>query len=242
MIKVYALLPRRPDISAEEFHHHWATVHRKHALRITRLRRYVQAHRLDRDLAGIDTAPYDGIPEVWYDSLASAIGQSSDPDYTEHAQRDEPSFVEMARIAWVMTDERLVLDELVLEDDDDVGKALVFVRRPAGTEPAPFARAWPGAAANAIRALPGVRRAAVSTTLAETYRDDEPAYDGVLELWWRDLPALDAGWRTGGPSALAALGEVAALDRSHAAVVHELRVIWPGPDRTPAPTQEEAAR
>lgn len=234
MIKVYALLPKRPDITAERFHEHWSTIHREHALRIDRLRRYVQAHRIHEDLPGIATSPYEGVPEVWYDSRESALGQQDDPSYTEYAQRDEPNFVDMTGIAWVHTDERLLRDDLPLEQDTDVAKLLLFVKRAAGTSPETFAERWPAVAAD-LAAGTGVGRAAMATTLPAQYAEAEPTYDGVLELWWSDLDALRAGWAAHGPAVLGGLAGIADVDRSRAHVAYELRVIWPGPARTELP-------
>lgn len=227
MIKVFALLPKRPDLTREQFHEHWSTTHREHALRIKRLRRYVQAHRLEHELAGLPPAPYEGVPEVWYDSLESAVGQDFDPDYTDYAQQDEPNFVDMSGIAWVMTADRLLRDELPLAQDTDVAKLLVFVKRASGSTPDAFAERWPVAAAAALAALPEVRRAAMATTLPDTYGEAEPAYDGVLELWWPDLAALDASWQAGGAALLRELGAVAELSTCAGIVATELRVIWP---------------
>lgn len=234
MIKVYALLPKRPDISAEQFHEHWSTIHREHALRIDRLRRYVQAHRIDEDLDGIATSPYEGVPEVWYDSRESALGQNEDPNYTEYAQQDEPNFVDMTGIAWVHTDERLLRDDLPLEQDTDVAKLLLFVARAEGTTPEQFAARWPTVAAE-LAAATGVRRSAMATTLPAQYAEDEPAYDGVLELWRSDLDALRDGWAAHGTALLDGLAAVADVERSHAHVAYELRVIWPGPERPELP-------
>jgi uncharacterized protein (TIGR02118 family) len=234
VIKVYALLPKRPDITAEQFHEHWSTIHREHALRISSLRRYVQAHRIHEDLAGIPTSHYEGVPEVWYDSREAAIGQNSDPDYTEYAQKDEPNFVDMTGIAWVHTDERLLRDDLPLEQDTDVAKLLLFVTRTAGSTPEQFAERWPEVAAE-LAAATGVRRAAFATTLPAQYAEMDPSYDGVLELWWPDLDALRAGWAEHGRGLLDGLSSVADVDRSRAHVAYELRVIWPGPDRTELP-------
>jgi uncharacterized protein (TIGR02118 family) len=240
MIKVYALLARRPDITAERFHEHWATTHREHALRITRLRRYVQAHRLDEELPGLAPLPYDGVPEVWYDSLESAVGQDEDPNYTEYAQRDEPNFVDMSRIAWVMTDERLVRDELELGEHETAAKVLILAGRRAGDTPEAFGRGWPQVAADVVAGLPGVRRAAVATTLAETYGSaGEPVYDGALELWWADDEALASSWAATGEGALRRIAEVADPGRTHGSRVAEVRVIWPGPAREPALNQQE---
>src|SRR5262245_53562357 len=103
MIKVFALLHVRHDVTVEAFHHHWRTVHRAHALRITRIRRYTQAHRVRPGLPGLPEAEWEGVPEVWFDSLESAIAQRTDPQYTEFAQLDEPNFIDMAQLRRVMT-------------------------------------------------------------------------------------------------------------------------------------------
>ena len=80
MIKLTFCLRRRPDLSPEEFHRYWKDVHgplveaRAEALGI---RRYQQVHTLGVDglhqalqaRNGGAPAPYDGIAEIWIDSL-----------------------------------------------------------------------------------------------------------------------------------------------------------------------------
>ena len=81
MIKVVFCLRRRAEFTAQEFQSHWFDVHaplvRKHqeALRIAR---YVQLHTdhgpMTEKLRAFrgSPAPYDGIAEIWYASLARA--------------------------------------------------------------------------------------------------------------------------------------------------------------------------
>jgi len=80
VIKLTFCLRRRPDLSVEEFHRYWKDVHgplvaeRAAALGV---RRYQQVHTLD--VAGLHEAlqarnggapaPFDGIAEIWIDSL-----------------------------------------------------------------------------------------------------------------------------------------------------------------------------
>jgi uncharacterized protein (TIGR02118 family) len=80
MIKLTFCLRRRPDLSREEFQAYWRGTHaqlvadRAGPLRI---RRYVQVHT--EDLPGLHAAmqrrnggspePYDGIAEIWVDSV-----------------------------------------------------------------------------------------------------------------------------------------------------------------------------
>jgi uncharacterized protein (TIGR02118 family) len=230
MIKVYALLPKRPDISEEQFQEHWRTVHREHALRIDRLRRYVQAHRIAQAVPGVAPAPYSGIPEVWYDSLASAVGQNDDPNYTEYAQRDEPNFIDMSGIRWVMTEHRPIHAAAPLDTDTPATKAILLVRRPKGAAIEQFQMRWWELSECLYSMVHGVFRTAAAVTLPETYRGDEPTYDAFAELWWPDRPSFEAGWGESGQDVLGAIGEVADLGRSNGFLCRELRVIWPSDD------------
>ena len=94
MVKVFALIPRRGDISEQQFHEHWAGPHAQLALRITTLRRYVQSHRVAPKLDGLPEPPYDGIAEVWFDDAAAAASMGEDPNYVDHAHADEPNFID----------------------------------------------------------------------------------------------------------------------------------------------------
>ena len=130
MIKLYALLPRRDGLTREQFSRHWSTVHREHALRIDRIRRYVQAHGIRPGLPGLAEAEWDGVPEVWFSNLESALGQRTDPQYTEHAHLDEPNFIAMDRLR------RLLAVHHVLRDPGEVTtKLLVFVCSSRGRGP-----------------------------------------------------------------------------------------------------------
>ena len=227
MIKVYALLPKREDISKDRFHEHWSTIHLEHAKRIDRLRRYTQSHLTGDELAGIELAPYDGLPEVWYDDNDSAVGQGEDPNYTEYAQKDEPNFVDMDRIAWVHTDDFVVEPGPELEAGEDEGrKAILMLKRDPALSPEEFADRFDAAARAALDGT-GASRTAFAIALPEMYEDGDPTYDGVLELRWAGAEELERGWAEHGPAVLEAIEETVDLDRSHGCVSRELRVIWP---------------
>jgi len=228
MIKVYALLPKRDDISKEQFHEHWSTIHLEHAKRIDRLRRYVQSHLTGEKLAGVPLAPYDGLPEVWYDDNDSAVGQGEDPAYTEYAQKDEPNFVDMDRIAWVHTDDFVVEPGPELEAGEDEGrKAILMLKRNQELSPEEFADRFDAAAKVALAIPEGVSRTAFAIALEEMYESGDPTYDGVLELRWTSADELEEGWAEHGPAILEAIADTVDLDRSGGCVSRELRVIWP---------------
>jgi uncharacterized protein (TIGR02118 family) len=126
MTKIYALLPKRPDITAEHFHRHWSTVHRELVVRIKDLRGYVQAHRVDANIPGIVTAPFEGIPEIWADDLAAAVAMGESPEFTEHAQKDEPNFIDVSGIHRLMTHHRVLDAAVPLAIDTPAMKAMLL--------------------------------------------------------------------------------------------------------------------
>ena len=132
VIKGYSLLAKRPDVSSKFFHEHWRTVHAEHAQKITSLRRYIQAHRIDAEVPGFVQSPYDGIAEVWWDDLAAADLVATDPDYVNNAKLDEPNFIDMPRLANVLTEERPLRQSLEVTPDEPEVALLLLLKRHAG--------------------------------------------------------------------------------------------------------------
>jgi uncharacterized protein (TIGR02118 family) len=87
MIKLVFTLRRRADMSREEFQRYWREQHaplvKRHAEAL-RIRRYVQTHARDTDLdelivvsRGSEPGPYDGVAELWWDSIEDLVGAYS---------------------------------------------------------------------------------------------------------------------------------------------------------------------
>lgn len=236
MIKCYSLLPKRPDVSTEYFHEHWRTVHADHAKKITTLKRYVQAHRIDASADGLQRSPFEGTAEVWYDDLGVAVGMADDPNYTENAQPDEPNFIDMKLITFVMTEEQVFEPGPDLDVDAPGVKLLVYVKRPAGSSLDDFRAKWLGVASGLLPGAEGVRRSTGALALLDTYggvsrsdelNTDEPYYDGAAEFSWEDLDSFRRDWAAEGAAAVSAIGQVSDSARSHGDLVEENRVIWP---------------
>lgn len=72
MIKMIALLKRRPELSRTEFVKHWRETHGPLARGIPGLRRYIQSHivgeRSRPDIPDI-SVEVDGIAELWFDDI-----------------------------------------------------------------------------------------------------------------------------------------------------------------------------
>jgi len=83
MIKVLGLLTRKPELTHEQFVHHWLTIHGPLALAVPGIRRYVQSHitgtRTRPDIPETDVE-VDGIAELWYDDEESLKRASATPE------------------------------------------------------------------------------------------------------------------------------------------------------------------
>lgn len=89
MIKTVTILHRRADLTSDEFHQHWKTVHAALVLAMPRVRKYVQCRPLE--VPGRE-APCDGVAEVWYDSVADFLATAASPEYAR-LLADERNFM-----------------------------------------------------------------------------------------------------------------------------------------------------
>jgi uncharacterized protein (TIGR02118 family) len=83
MIKVLGLLTRKPELTHEQFVHHWLHIHGPLALAVPGIRRYVQSHitgtRTRPDIPETDVQ-VDGIAELWYDDEESMKRAAASPE------------------------------------------------------------------------------------------------------------------------------------------------------------------
>ena len=121
MVKLVFVIRRRRDISPEEFHRYWLEQHGPLArglLESLGARRYVQTHTLDSDLNAAlaasreTTEAYDGLAEIWWDSLDAFVAAST----SEEGQRanqtlteDEARFIDFERSSLFLTEEHPVI-------------------------------------------------------------------------------------------------------------------------------------
>ncbi len=229
MIKGFALIPKRADISADQFHKHWEEVHGPLAKQIKALRRYVQSHRLAQPLPGFDNVPYEGIAEIWFDSLENVTQLGDDPDYVNGALPDEPNFLDQSKLRFLATREEVVIPGPKIEADTELVKALFLLKRKPGMSVAEFQNYWLDEHAPQIPRDMGVMRYVQCHQLPETYGDEEPAYDGVAELSFEDMAAFEAYWNSERVQGIFAADAPRFLDpaNSTALLVREVRMIWP---------------
>ena len=83
MIRRLSILTRRPEFTHQEFVDHWKGIHGPLALKVPKIRRYVQSCIVDEHFRA-DISPQDdevdGIAEIWYDSLEDLEFSSQTPE------------------------------------------------------------------------------------------------------------------------------------------------------------------
>ena len=114
-VKLVFCCRRRPEFSLEEFHQTWLGDHgalvRKCREHLPQMKRYVQSHTIEgpatdavRSSRG-SGEPYDGITEVWFDSL-EAMGAGSSAEAIAAGQQmlaDEQRMLGLANCSVFLT-------------------------------------------------------------------------------------------------------------------------------------------
>ena len=121
MIKLVFCARRLPHMSRAEFQKYWyenhGTMVKKYAAAL-RIRRYVQVHTLDhpiqeafRQSRGGPEA-YDGVAELWWDSVDDFVGRLADPAAQEASARlleDERRFIDLPATSIFLTEEHEII-------------------------------------------------------------------------------------------------------------------------------------
>jgi uncharacterized protein (TIGR02118 family) len=121
MIKMIYCLRRQPHLSRAQFQDYWLNQHGPlvagHA-EVLRIRRYVQVHTsgdaINDALAQRrgSPEPYDGVAEIWFDSVADIGAPAGTPEgkaAMRAVREDEAKFIDAARSpVWVSTEHTLV--------------------------------------------------------------------------------------------------------------------------------------
>lgn len=106
-VKLSVVIKRRAGMSFEEFDHYWNHIHGAIVTGVpefTRhVRRYVQSHWLPGYSGAGDTsklgsqwrrAPFDGIAELWFDSIADMVTAFNEPQFMAKIAPDDEKFVD----------------------------------------------------------------------------------------------------------------------------------------------------
>ena len=115
MIKLVAGICRKPGMTLAEFHRYWREVHAPLVQTVPEffghVRKYVQCHTLEqagRRFAGFQAAAFDGVVELWFDSVEDAEKAFTAPRYLEIIRPDEKKFIDLTSVKLVLTEEKRV--------------------------------------------------------------------------------------------------------------------------------------
>lgn len=116
MIKVISMLKRRADLSHEQFSDYWYNVHAPFGNRIAPPEalsaRYVQNHALK--MRGGGDAPYDAVAELYFEDMAAMKRwiEWYNSDAGKPLRDDELNFMDVSKRVIIVTDERVMRDNL----------------------------------------------------------------------------------------------------------------------------------
>ena len=117
MIKFVMCLTRHPDISREEFKDYWLNKHGPYFMEnaeIMGAKKYVQSHIIDSPLnEGLQMSrnmqpAYDGVAEVWFDSIESLMAGMGSPEGMELGAallEDEKNFIDHSKSSAFIVEE-----------------------------------------------------------------------------------------------------------------------------------------
>lgn len=121
MIKLTFCLTRLPSLSRAQFQDYWFGTHAplvKSVSDVLGIRRYVQMHSMAEELSDPlrvsrgGPPGYDGVAELWYDSLEDLGARMADPKAREAGAlllEDEKRFIDLARSPLWWGEERPVI-------------------------------------------------------------------------------------------------------------------------------------
>jgi hypothetical protein len=216
---------RRPDISEERFHHHWRAVHGPMSAGLP-VGGIFQLHRIAPALPGLIPMRCEGVVEAWFEDEAAVNRTFADAVYLDQARPDNAAYLDSTNNNRLFTREEVVRGRG--DEDRDLVKAVVLLKRRDDVAPAAFAEAWHAWSAATIDAA-----APVSASRCTVVRDGSRIQDWLLEgarfdaveiLGWRTLAELESAWSATVRARLPLLGAFADLTSSAGFVGEEHRV------------------
>jgi hypothetical protein len=205
IIKFIEFPVRRTGMSRRAFHLYWQRHHSPHVMSATGfsqfMRKYMTAHVYAEDFDGLpvhlQSVPrFEGVGEVWLNSLDDATAWLGHPLYADLIAPDESNFVDAdgGGAVLVAREERLHDADRDLVESG-LTKLYVTARCKPGVRREEFHQAISGAG-RVVVARPShrdaLRRFVISHRLPEPYPDWLPPVDidAVFELWFDDRATL----------------------------------------------------
>jgi uncharacterized protein (TIGR02118 family) len=123
MIKFVYCICKRSDLSTQEFQTYWREKHGafiRSLAQTIHAKKYIQSHTMDTPInaelvksRGLEPLTYDGITEIWWDSIEEFLAGVNSPEGIEAAKQyvaDEANFVDFSRSRAFLTEEYTIFD------------------------------------------------------------------------------------------------------------------------------------
>ena len=203
MLHVHYFITRLSRLSDDNFHRYWRETHGPIASRIRQLHRYVQSHRVAAPSVVGSASRYDGEAEVLLDSLDALAELRKSREYLEGALADERNFIDLTRVEWMVTQDRVIIEGPA---GADLVKGVWQLKRLPGRSLEDFRKYWTEVHGAMGHHLPGVRRYVQSHLIDEAYLYATPQFDGVAQLWFDSPEAMQTAFESPAGKAMAADG------------------------------------
>ena len=109
-VKLVVLMRRRPGMTRQEFIDYHRDSHANTFMAdptISRLcRGYVLSHPVVSGVDGLDDSPFDGVAEVWFDTVDDLREAFSSETYLANVRPDELTFIDVEHSVDFVTEER----------------------------------------------------------------------------------------------------------------------------------------
>jgi hypothetical protein len=125
-LKMFAAIPRKPDISSQEFHDHWRHPHGTMGRSISILRKYIQSHQIHCGMLGPDQTQFEGVAEAWIDSVADVQYFPNEPTYASELMSDELLFIGLKNLKFLLPTEEVLVSGPDRTGPDSEGDAVWY--------------------------------------------------------------------------------------------------------------------
>ena len=111
MIKMNVFLTKQADITREQFSEYWEKKHWPLLEAIPEVKqfakRYVQLHNIGQVPPGATAAPYDGVSEVWFDSIEDLRKVVGTEAWRKIVQTDNLEFLDSSKTVFMFSEEKI---------------------------------------------------------------------------------------------------------------------------------------
>ena len=112
MIQLNIFLSRKSDLTHEEFLEYWTEHHTPLLASLPagalKVHRYVQLQATEGAIDGVQTSDYDGVAELWVDSIDDAAEWFTSDTYTGAIAADEEHFLDRSKTRFLYATESVI--------------------------------------------------------------------------------------------------------------------------------------